>query len=63
MIYLTNQTEEQYAETARRDFERRIYQECDAEDRAEDDVLEDLRDGTLVRSIDNSDLPMFDSEG
>ncbi len=30
------QTNEQYKEIARRDWERRIYKECDAEDRLED---------------------------
>jgi hypothetical protein len=29
----------------------------------EDEYLEDIRNGTLIKSIDRSDLPMFDSEG
>lgn len=30
------QTDKQYEEIARRDFERRVYSECDAEDKLED---------------------------
>ena len=45
--------------------------ESDDEDDAEneewheihDEDIQDLRDGTTVPSIDNSDLPMFDSQG
>ena len=60
-----NAADLQYEETARKDFERRIYEECDAEDAEEDavpllqGVCKDCSSGTL-----NNDLnPAFHDNG